>query len=127
MLKLKKTATLDSPQFLSWDEDDEIGLEHNNNFEKPLLKTEEQTSSKLNDKAYYSDLKASLGNGSFLIGTNFNENEDSTCIEIALLLRKNKIKRWLIVPLLSILTLFYFSVRLYWSKRMKANWLYSRA
>lgn len=36
------------------------------------------------------------------------------------------VKRWVICPLLSILTVFIFPIMLYWSKRMQVNWLYSR-
>ena len=57
---------------------------------------------------------------------NFNENEEATCIEIALLLNKDYVNRLLIVPLLSLLTLFVFPLKLYWSKRLQMDWLYKR-
>ena len=41
-------------------------------------------------------------------------------------MRKDMVKRFIICPLLSILTVFVFPIMLYWSKRMQANWLYNR-
>lgn len=67
------------------------------------------------------------GDGSFLNVKNFNENEDATCIEVAMLLQTSWFKRLVVFPLLSILTLFYFPISLYWNKRMQGTWLYSRA
>jgi hypothetical protein len=71
--------------------------------------------------------KQELGDGIFMDVKNLNEYEDATCIEIAVLLTANNLKRWFLVPILSILTLFYFPVRLYWNKRMQERWFYSRA
>jgi uncharacterized membrane protein len=58
---------------------------------------------------------------------NYNENEEATCIEIALLLTKDNFNRVVIVPLLSVLSLFVFPIMMYWSTRMQADWLYKRA
>lgn len=66
-------------------------------------------------------------NCAFLDVQNFNENEEATCIEIALLLQKDNIKRWILLPLLSIFTLFFFPIRMYWNRRMQADWLFKRA
>ena len=44
----------------------------------------------------------------------YDEEEDTTYIETALLLTENRVKQWLLVPLLSILTLFVFPIFLYW-------------
>jgi hypothetical protein len=66
-------------------------------------------------------------NGCFVNVKNFNENEDATCIEIAMLLQKSWFKRLVVFPLLSILTLFFLPIWLYWNKRMQGWWFYSRA
>lgn len=57
----------------------------------------------------------------------YDEEEDTTYIETALLLTENRVKQWLLVPLLSILTLFVFPIFLYWRKEMRSRWLYTRA
>ena len=58
---------------------------------------------------------------------NYNEKEETTCIEVALLLKTNCFKRWVIVPILSLLSIFVFAVFLYWKKPLQRDWLYSRA
>ena len=54
----------------------------------------------------------------------FDPAEESTAIEMACLLRSCLWKRWLIVPLLSLLTIFIFPIMLYWRPSMQAKWLY---
>lgn len=66
-------------------------------------------------------------NTNFIEVINYNENEEATCIEIALLLNKDYFSRLIVVPLLSLLTVFVFPLKLYWSKRMQMDWLYKRA
>jgi hypothetical protein len=73
------------------------------------------------------EIKRNMKQGIFVDVQNYNENEEATCIEIALLLESSNFKRWVVLPLLSILTLFYFPIKLYWSKRMQGDWLYSVA
>jgi hypothetical protein len=73
------------------------------------------------------EIKQKMRQGIFVDIQNYNENEDATCIEIALLLESSSLKRWVVLPILSILTLFYFPIKLYWSKRMQGDWLYSVA
>jgi hypothetical protein len=94
------------------------------------LTKEELSNSEIEDaksKLFFQELKTLLGaNCTFINGINFNENEEATCIEIALLMRKDMVKRWVLCPLFSILTIFLFPIMLYWSKRMQADWLYSR-
>ena len=58
---------------------------------------------------------------------NYDDHEAATCIETALLLRSDKLKRWLLVPLLSILTIFVLPLVLYWRAGLRKKWLYSRA
>jgi len=59
----------------------------------------------------------SLGRDSvFVTVRNYNEKEESTCIEIAMLLKRDYFKRFFVVPLLSLLSLFLFPLKLYWSK-----------
>jgi len=57
----------------------------------------------------------------------YDENEETTYIESALLLTESCIKQWLLVPLVSLFTILVFPVFLYWSKPMQSRWLYSRA
>ncbi len=73
------------------------------------------------------EIKRKMRQGIFVDIQNYNENEEATCIEIALLLESSSFKRWVVLPILSILTLFYFPIKLYWSKRMQGDWLYSVA
>ena len=56
---------------------------------------------------------------------NYNEREESTVIEIALLLRLSWFKTLVVVPLLSILTILVLPVYLYWSPRLRAFWFYN--
>ena len=56
-----------------------------------------------------------------------NVNEDAIIIEVALLLRPDYFSRFIIVPLLSLLTLLIFPLKMYWSKSMQVSWLYKRA
>ena len=56
----------------------------------------------------------------------YDENEETTYVESALLLTESCVKQWLVVPILSLLTLLAFPVFLYWSKPMQSRWLYTR-
>ena len=57
----------------------------------------------------------------------YDENEDTTCVDSALLLTRNSFKRCFLVPLLSLLSLFVFPLFIYWRKSLQRDWLYSRA
>jgi hypothetical protein len=57
----------------------------------------------------------------------FKADEESTLIEIAVLLQKNNSMRYFVIPLLSILTCMIFPLVLYWRIQMQASWLYKRA
>ncbi|MFO0116315.1 MAG: hypothetical protein ACK521_01375 [bacterium] len=57
---------------------------------------------------------------------NFNEREESTIIEIALIMKRNWFKILFVVPILSILTIFVFPLILYHSSRLRAYWFYSQ-
>ena len=43
---------------------------------------------------------------------------------MAILLRVDLLKRWLLVPIVSLLTVFAFPLLLYWRKSMQRDWLY---
>ena len=73
------------------------------------------------------EIRRQLRQGIFADVQNYNENEEATCIEIALLLEFSAVKCFVLLPLLSLLTLFYFPIKLYWSKRMQGDWLYNVA
>jgi hypothetical protein len=62
-----------------------------------------------------------------LVGVkNLNEIEEAICIEVAILLRPDTFKRFAIVPLLSVLSLGVFAVKLFWSVELQSRWLYQR-
>ena len=79
------------------------------------------------ESRYFEQTRTELGDGVFVKVKDFNENEPATCVELALLLETSWLKRLLVVPLLSILTLLIFPLKLYWSPRWRANWFYRRA
>lgn len=56
---------------------------------------------------------------------NFNEKEESTVILSLTLLQYNALKAYLLMPLLSLLTLFILPLRLYWSAELRAYYLYN--
>ena len=58
---------------------------------------------------------------------NFSEKEETTCITDAVLLYRSNCKRFLVVPLFSLLTILVFPVLLYWKKTLQRDWLYSRS
>jgi len=68
-----------------------------------------------------------LGAGVNVKVKNFNESESATCIEIAILLKSSGFKTYIVVPFLSLLTVFVFPIVLYWSKRLQGSFFYSRA
>ena len=57
----------------------------------------------------------------------FDENEETTCIDKATLLTADKLKQWLLVPLISLVTLFVWPIFLYWKIPMQRDWLYKPA
>ena len=63
----------------------------------------------------------------FVFVENYNEKEETTCIDHAILLKYSCLKSWLLVPLLSVLSLFAFPVFLYWKVVLQRDWLYTRA
>ena len=44
----------------------------------------------------------------------YDVNEETTFVEEAIMLRKSFVKCWLLTPLLSILTVFVWSLLLFW-------------
>jgi hypothetical protein len=57
----------------------------------------------------------------------YDELEETTCIEQAVALTSSPLKRWLVTPLLSIVTLLIFPVFLYWKIGLQKKWLYRQA
>jgi len=57
---------------------------------------------------------------------NYKEDEEATCIEMAVLLNKESFCHYILLMILSVITLFIFPLKLYWSRRMQADWLYKR-
>ena len=57
----------------------------------------------------------------------YDANEETTTVETAILLRVDNVKRWLVVPIMSLLTIFVWPVFLYWKKPLQRDWLYKRA
>lgn len=58
---------------------------------------------------------------------NFDESEESTCIEKIELMRFSFFKAYVATPVLSILTLFVLPVWMYWSVPTRIAMLYSNA
>jgi hypothetical protein len=56
---------------------------------------------------------------------NFNEKEESTCIESITLLKHSFFKAYLVVPVLSVLTLLYLPLKMYWSNALNARMIYN--
>ena len=57
----------------------------------------------------------------------YDENEDTTCIEVAELLTASKLKQWVLAPIFSLLTLLVWPILLYWKIPMQRDWLYRPA
>ena len=57
----------------------------------------------------------------------YDENEETTLVDLAILLNENCFKSWVIVPIISLLTIGLFAVYLYWNKSLQRDWLYTRA
>jgi hypothetical protein len=55
---------------------------------------------------------------------NFNDREESTIIEIAVLMNLDWVKILFVVPILSILTLMVLPIVLYWHSDARAAWFY---
>lgn len=55
---------------------------------------------------------------------NFNEKEESTVITSLTMLKFNALKAYLLVPLLSLVTLMTLPIRLYWSEQLQAYYFY---
>ena len=55
---------------------------------------------------------------------NFNEKEESTCIESITLMRLSYFKTYVLVPLLSILTIFFLPLKMYWNNETYAKMLF---
>lgn len=55
---------------------------------------------------------------------NFNEKEESTCIESITLLKHSLFNAYVLVPMLSVLTLFFLPLKMYWDNALNARMLY---
>ena len=55
----------------------------------------------------------------------FDPQEETTYIVRATLLRPSFFKRWVLTPLISLLTGLIFAVCLYWKPNLQKKWLYS--
>lgn len=55
---------------------------------------------------------------------NFNEKEESTCIESITLLKHSLFNAYVLVPVLSVLTLFFLPLKMYWDNALNARMLY---
>jgi hypothetical protein len=56
---------------------------------------------------------------------NFNEEEEATCIVTLNCLTESYFKCYFLLPLCSLLTIFYLPVKLYWSVPARVAWMYS--
>jgi hypothetical protein len=57
--------------------------------------------------------------------TNFNEKEETTCITSLTMLQFSCCKTYLLLPILSLLSLFILPVRMYWSVPLQRKYMYS--
>lgn len=56
---------------------------------------------------------------------NFNEKEESTCIASITLLQHSFFKAYIVVPIISILTLFFVPLKMYWNNELNARMIYN--
>jgi len=68
-------------------------------------------------------MKASAGEASF---RNFDENEDATKIVSITYLRESKFKCYVIVPILSLCTLFFILLFIYWYPNLRRALCYTK-
>ena len=81
---------------------------------EPLLQNENHTAKKRDVRLPYVYVE------------NFNDKEETTCIDSSMLIKTSCFKRWILVPLFSIFSVLIFPVYLYWKPRLRRDWLYSR-
>lgn len=56
---------------------------------------------------------------------NFDENEESTCMHSITLMRTSFFKSYLVVPILSFLTIFILPLKMYWDNALYAKWIFN--
>lgn len=56
---------------------------------------------------------------------NYNEDEESTCISMIVMVRFSYFKAIILTPLLSLLTVFVLPIFMYWNVKVRAAMLYS--
>jgi len=56
---------------------------------------------------------------------NFNEKEEATCISSITLLQHSSFKAYIVVPVLSVLTLFFIPLKMYWDNALNARMIYN--
>ena len=100
---------------------DSAGCEKN----KKLLTRQEKEATAA--KSYFDQQRKRLGDlNTFAKVNQFKPDEDATCIEIAVFLKKDFMGCYIYVPILTILSCFIFPLFLYHSVQMQANWFYKR-
>lgn len=57
----------------------------------------------------------------------YDPNEETTCIDEAILLTSNATLKWVLLPLMSLLSLFSWPIFVYWYVTLQRDWLYRRA
>jgi len=57
--------------------------------------------------------------------TQFDENEEATCLSQVTYIQRSWFKTLIVAPLLSVLSLMIFALYLYWYQKTRKNWLYS--
>ena len=56
---------------------------------------------------------------------NYNEEEESSCITQITLLEMSCFKCYVVMPLFSLLSLFFLPIKLYWDVSLRINWMYN--
>lgn len=57
--------------------------------------------------------------------TNFNEKEETTCITSLTMLQFSCCKTYLLLPILSLFSLFILPVRMYWSVQLRRKYMFN--
>jgi len=57
---------------------------------------------------------------------NYNEDEEATSMESVTMLQFSWFKSFVVVPILSLLTIGIFAICLYWKISLRAKWRYNR-
>ncbi len=90
---------------------------------EPLIVSQEDITSLPSKKTHPSKSNPVFTNIGVL---NYNEEEESSCITQITLLEISNFKCLVVLPLFSILSLFFLPLKLYWDVSLRITWMYNR-